>query len=93
MVQAACGQCTRPQNALDSVLDKEKTGRGGLAQKATAKEAIQDVDQYTELTFPVAAHDQVSDFMGELWIFSTIEFLHPTYIDSTFSLYLYCSRS
>uniref|UniRef100_A0A7M5UJ08 Fibronectin type-III domain-containing protein n=1 Tax=Clytia hemisphaerica TaxID=252671 RepID=A0A7M5UJ08_9CNID len=68
MVQAACGQCTRPQNALDSILDKEKTGRGGLAQKATAKEAIQDIDQYTELTFPVAAHDQMSEFMGYKFI-------------------------
>eukprot|EP00111_Clytia_hemisphaerica_P023085 TCONS_00067910-protein len=68
MVQAACGQCTRPQNALDSILDKEKTGRGGLAQKATAKEAIQDIDQYTELTFPVAAHDEMSEFMGYKFI-------------------------
>jgi hypothetical protein len=53
----------RPNNNLVSILDQEKTGRGELAQKATEKGAIADLDKYTGLTFPITANSAVRLYM------------------------------
>ena len=75
MIEYACGQCNRPgQSSSFSVLDKEKTGKGALAQKRNQKETLQDADKYTELSFPITAHTSVN-YVSNLRYVSLVQ--HP----------------
>ena len=69
MIEYSCGQCNRPGLSSDSsILDREKTGKGTLAQKRNQKEALEDADKYTELTFPITAHNSVKYVSGMRYV-------------------------
>ena len=75
MIEYACGKCDRPGQSSDySILDREKTGKGTLAQKRNQKEALEDADEYTELTFPITAHNSV-DYVSGLRYVALVQ--HP----------------
>ena len=64
MVSYVCGICQRASGKLDTKIGKLYDGRGTFAEKKSAKRAIKDIDDFTDLTFPIIAHKNLDIFMG-----------------------------
>ena len=63
MIPFICGTCLRPRGETNSTFTMEFNGRNSVAQKSSELKAIQEIDQYTDLTFPVVGTNDLDEFM------------------------------
>lgn len=52
-VKFACGTCKTPNGVVSTVLDKTRNGRGSFAEKTSELKTINEVDEFTDLSFPI----------------------------------------
>ncbi|XP_066913417.1 uncharacterized protein [Clytia hemisphaerica] len=63
MIPSICGQCQRSNGVLNTVIDEKHNGRNAFAQKSSELQAVQEIDEYTDLTFPIIGTKYLDVFM------------------------------
>ena len=64
MISYVCGKCQRSSGFVDTRLDKFHNGRNALAMKSNAERAVREIDEYTDLSFPIIAQTTLDMFTG-----------------------------
>ena len=64
LVEVSCGVCTTSNGDITTKLDKIRNGRNMYAEKSSQLRAVQDIDSFTDLSFPIIGSQLVDEFMG-----------------------------
>uniref|UniRef100_A0A7M5X8J7 Uncharacterized protein n=2 Tax=Clytia hemisphaerica TaxID=252671 RepID=A0A7M5X8J7_9CNID len=64
VVQATCGVCKTPNGPVSTKLDIIRNGRGAFAQKATELKILKEVDEFTDLSFPIIGNTHSDEMVG-----------------------------
>ncbi|XP_066923996.1 uncharacterized protein [Clytia hemisphaerica] len=65
IIPEICGDCQRsPKEMSSTKIDFDKNGRGVIAQQKTVGETVKQIDQFTDIIFPIAASTHAELFMN-----------------------------
>ena len=64
VVQATCGVCKTPNGPVSTKLDIVRNGRGAFAQKSSELKILKEVDEYTDLSFPIIGNSHSDEMVG-----------------------------
>ena len=59
-----CGTCNTPSGLVNTKLDKSRNGRGGFAEKTSELKTLNEIDQFTDLSFPIIANTLSDEMVG-----------------------------
>ena len=63
MIPTICGKCKRRNGIVSTTIDFKHNGRGNYAQKKLEIQAIQEIDAFTDLTFPIIGTEYLDKFL------------------------------
>ena len=63
LISYACGQCNRPSGVSNTTIDKMYNGRKTLAGTENLESVLKNIDEYTDLTFPIIGTKYLTEYM------------------------------
>lgn len=63
-IHFTCGTCNTPSGLLSTKLDKSRNGRGGFAEKASELKTLNEIDEFTDLSFPIIGNTLSDEMVG-----------------------------
>ncbi|XP_057309719.1 uncharacterized protein LOC130647766 isoform X2 [Hydractinia symbiolongicarpus] len=68
MIDFACGECPCKLNVTMTSIDKDRDGRGSPAQKSTLDKVIREIDQFTDLSFPIVGQKTLKNYLENEYV-------------------------
>ncbi|XP_057300554.1 uncharacterized protein LOC130633709 isoform X2 [Hydractinia symbiolongicarpus] len=68
MVTFACGLCPHRSNHPGTIIDLLFNGKSGFSRKSNIDRMVEDIDEYTELTFPLSSNPSKNDTLNARYV-------------------------
>ena len=63
-IHFTCGTCNTPSGLVTTKLDKSRNGRGGFAEKKSELKTLNEIDEFTDLSFPIIGNSLSDEMVG-----------------------------
>ena len=63
-VEEVCGVCNTPSGPRKTLLDLSRDGRKGFARKSSEKKTIDQIDSFTDISFPITGNKMLDELIG-----------------------------